>query len=100
MNKTDSNVFQTSSEIVCCKCYDENAHNSIALGPLCGGGVHRQNTSETEKRTVPSGGFDDRHVQPTVDIHGGLVACHLHNICMENGCLLVGRLQTEAESFS
>jgi hypothetical protein len=42
---------------------------------------------------VPSGGFDDRHIQPTVDIHGGLVACHLHNICMENGCLLVGRLQ-------
>jgi hypothetical protein len=36
-NNTDNNVSHAYFEIVCCKCYDEDTHSSVSLGPFCGG---------------------------------------------------------------
>jgi hypothetical protein len=36
-NSTGNNVPHANCEIVCCKCYDEDTHSSVALGPFCGG---------------------------------------------------------------
>jgi hypothetical protein len=35
-NSTGSNASHANCEIVCCKCYDGDAHSSVALGPFCG----------------------------------------------------------------
>jgi hypothetical protein len=35
-NNAGNNGSHANCEIVCCKCYDGDAHSSVALGPFCG----------------------------------------------------------------